>query len=469
VETDSVTDPAARRCAVIGGGISGLAAAVHLVGKRYPVTVFEAGDRAGGVIRTVRRDGFLVDLGPNTLVARDHVLPELVNRLNLSSEVVRAPRSAAIRYVVRNGHTVPLPMGLVAFARTPLISSRAKLRVLAEPFIPRKSGQAQEESISEFVRRRLGAEVLDYAVDPFVSGVYAGDPEHLTIQHALPLLAQLEDEHGSLFWGAIQRMVRARRQSAGRIDRTPFAFREGMRTLPDALVELLGDDVRCRHAVTDVVAVAGGFEVTAATPDGPITENFAAVILALPPAALGRLEIVPEGTGNLLMEIPVPPVATLALGFPRQAVQHSLRGFGLLVPKKEPFRLLGTLFSSSLFPGRAPEGQVLLTSFLGGRRRPEDALLSEDEQVSLALADLRQLLGITGDPSFVERHVWRHAIPQYELGYGRVKESIHALEATHPGLAVAGSIRRGVSVGDALASGMDASDRILRHAGHISG
>jgi protoporphyrinogen/coproporphyrinogen III oxidase len=469
VTTHSGIDSAGPRCAVVGGGTAGLAAALKLVEKRLAVTVFEAGDRPGGVVRTIRREGFLVDLGPNTLVARDRLLPDLIELLGLSTEVVQAPRSAGIRYVVRDGTPVPLPMGPAAFARTPLLSSRAKLRLLAEPFIPRRSPQEQEESISEFVRRRLGAEVLDYAVDPFVSGVYAGDPERMAVRHALPQLAEMEENHRSLFWGAIQRLGRARSSTTRRIDRTPFGFLHGMRALPDALADSLGDAVRCRHTVTDVVAVDGGFEITAATPDGPITERFAAVILAIPPAELARLTIVPRGTRSLLTAIPVPPVTTLALGFPRQAVQHSLRGFGMLVPGKEPFRLLGTLFSSSLFPARAPEGQVLLTSFLGGRRRPEDALLSEEEQLRLALADLRPLLGVTGDPVFVERHVWPHAIPQYERGYGRVKESIDALEATHPGLAVAGSIRRGVSVGDTLASGFEASDRILRHGGRISG
>lgn len=450
------------RVAVVGAGIAGLAAAHQLRRGGLEAVVFEAGASAGGVARTVWRDDFLVDLGPNTLVAREPALLAVIDRLGLREEVVEAPREAAVRYVVRDGRLVPLPDGALALLRTPLLSARGKGRLLAEAFRPAAKGPvARAETVAQFVRRRFGQEVLDYVVDPFVSGIFAGDPERLSVAHALPMLVELEREHGSVIRGGLRRMGRARGTEHRSALRRPFSFRSGMGALPAALARELGDGLRLRHRVRDVLPAQTGFLVTVEAPDGAREEVFDSVVLAVPPDALSQMSVLGEAAREAVAAIPTPPVATIALGFAREEVEHPLRGFGFLVPSREPHRLLGCLFSSSLFPGRAPRGHVLLSCFLGGRRRPADALLDEAGQLRLVLRELNALLGLRGEPRLVYRHVWPRAIPQYEARHGTVLDLLGRAEAAQPGLAVAGSLRRGVSVGDALASGLEAARALL--------
>ena len=443
--------------AVLGGGISGLAAAWRLRARGVDVTLFEAAERTGGVIRSVRQDGFLVDEGPNTLVARHPAVEEAVAVLGLEGERVWANPSADRRYVVRGGVPIPLPTSPPSFLTTPLLSMRAKLRLLREPFV--RPAESEDESLADFVRRRLGPEVLAYLANPFVAGVFAGDPEHLSARHAFPMLHTLEREHGSLLRGMLRRARATRSGETARPSPRPFSFREGMQMLPDALADTLGDAVRTSTPVAALHHDTEGWTVTTQTDDSTQESRFDRVVCTIPLHRLPTLGF--DADLSPLTDVPHPPVSVLALGFERAQVGHALDGFGVLIPEHEPFRLLGALFSSSLFPGRAPEGHVLLTCFIGGTRHPEHAVLPTDEVVALALTDLATLLGVTGTPAFVHRARWERAIPQYHVGYGRVIETLDALEAQHPGLVLAGNYRQGISVGEALRSGLDAADRLL--------
>jgi protoporphyrinogen/coproporphyrinogen III oxidase len=444
--------------AVVGAGLAGLAAAHRLRQRGQRVIVFDAADAPGGVVRSERRDGFLVDLGPNTVVARRPELPALIRELGIEDEVVRANDAAQRRYVVRDSQPHPLPDGPAAFLRTPLFSARAKLRLLAEPLIPRWR-QPGDPSLAAFVRRRLGREILDYAVDPFVGGVFAGDPTLLAARHAFPALWTMEQTHGSFLRGGVAAMRAGRGSSEARPDRTPFSFRDGMGTLPRALATPLASSLFLNSPVEDVVPNGSGFTVRiAGRASGEQLVD--GVVIALPPTHLARLNLLDAQQAAAIRNVPTPPVTVLALGFRREDVGHALDGFGMLVPSREPHRLLGALFSSTLFPGRAPDGHVLLTCFLGGRRHPEDALLAEDAQVELAMRDLRALLGASGEPVFALRHVWPEAIPQYEGNHAHVEAALESLEEAHPRLAVAGSIRGGISVPDTVASGLAAGDRL---------
>lgn len=437
--------------AIVGGGISGLAAAWRLRAHGVAVTLFEASHQTGGVIRSVHRDGFLVDEGPNTLVARSQTVEDVIEQLGLSEARVWASDTAKARYLVRGGTLVPIPMSPLGLVTTPLLSAHAKLRLLAEPFV-RPSGMA-DESLAAFVRRRLGAEVLDAVVNPFVAGVWAGDPERLSARYAFPALYGMEHEHGSLARGLLHRL--RNRSSEPRPSSRPFSFRTGMQALPDAFARQIGDSVHLHAPVVGLQPENKGWIVTTHS-DGALREDrFDGVIFTAP---LHRL---PEiGFDEAVPTAPYPPVSVLALGFRRADVAHPLDGFGVLIPEREPFRLLGTLFSSSLFPERAPENHVLLTCFAGGTRHPEDATLPTDDLVALALDDLRLLLGVRGEPVFVHRKRWEQAIPQYEVGHGRVRTALDDLEAQRPGLRFAGNVRRGISVGDALEAGLDAADQL---------
>ncbi len=442
--------------AVIGGGISGLAAAWRLGNRGVEVTLFEAGHRTGGVIRSVRRDGFLVDEGPNTLVARHPVVEEVIEALGLEKARVWANAEASRRYIVRGGVPVALPTSPGSFVSTPLLSARGKLRLLREPFV-RPSTEA-DEPLADFIRRRLGPEVLDYAVDPFVSGIFAGDPARLSTRYAFPTLHALEQDHGSLLQGMLHR---ARRSSGTTRPATrPFSFRDGMQTLPDALTHALGDAVQTNTPVLALARNADGWTVT--TQHGTIREErFDAVVCTLPLHRLAALDFEAGLDVSPFADVPHPPVSVLALGFERGQIAHPLDGFGVLIPQHEPFNVLGALFSSSLFPGRAPDGHALLTCFIGGTRQPDQAALPTDDLVALALHDLHVLLGVRGAPIFVHHRLWEQAIPQAEVGYGRVLDTLDALETRHAGLRFAGSYRHGISVGEALLSGLSAADRVL--------
>ena len=444
------------RIAVLGGGISGLAAAWKAQKRGAEVSLFEASDRIGGVIRSVRRDGFLVDEGPNTLVARHAVVGETIEALGLEEDRVWADENSAHRYVVRDGVPVALPSSPGSFLKTSIFSARGKLRLLREPFIG--PSDADDEPLSDFVRRRLGSEVLDYAVDPFVGGILAGDPARLSTRYAFPPLWEVEQSHGSLFRGMLSK---ARNRKDAPPSSRPFSFRDGMQTLPDALARILGGAIYTDAPVVTLSRGSGSWAVTTQQAGETRTEHFDKVISALPLHRFADLDIDAEIDRAALDAVAHTDLSVLALGFRRDQVEHPLDGFGLLVPSREPFEVLGVLFSSSLFPGRAPEGHVLLTCFVGGRRKPEQASLPPDRLLALALGDLRALLGVRGEPLFTHRASWKQVIPQAEIGYGRVLDAISTIEEQHPSLGFAGSYRYGVSVGDALRSGLDAADRLL--------
>jgi oxygen-dependent protoporphyrinogen oxidase len=442
------------RIGVIGAGIAGLTAAYRLHQTDHSVEVLEAADRPGGVIRSDEANGFLVEAGPNT-IRPTPLLEQLVADLGLDDERVWAPDAAARRYIVRDGRPLALPTSLGAFLRTDLFSTRAKLRLLAEPFVGRSS--AEDESLAAFTRRRLGPEILDYAVAPFVGGVFAGDPEALSARHAFEKLTRLEAEYGSLFWGGLRRN--------GSPDDTPsglYSFRDGVETLPRALADALDDHIAYDTPATGLRPDGSGWRV--AVEGGP-TRAYDALLCTVPLHALSGLALDTPVDRAPLAAVDYPPVHVVALGYDRTAVDHPLDGFGMLVPPvEEQFDILGTLFSSTLFPGRAPDDTVLLTTFVGGARAPALAERPPAAVQSVVERDLDRLLGVSGPPIAAHHVHWPRAIPQYAPGYGRVKDTLAALEETHPGLFFAGNYRQGVSVGDAAASGADAAERLQTRA-----
>ncbi len=444
---------------VIGAGISGLTAAYRLDREGISVKVLEATDRGGGVIRSERTEGYLVEHGPNSIRASSPELESLIADLGLDEDRVWADAAAATRYVVRDGRPTALPTSIGSFLTTDLFSSRAKLRLLAEPFMHRRTDG--NESVAAFTRRRLGQEVLDYAVSPFVGGVFAGDPEQLSIRHAFDRLADLERDHGSLFLGFL---ASAFSKSKDDVPSGLFSFRQGLETLPEALASALDDQLRLNAPVTSFRKQKTTWEVRINPPDEtPQTFTFDALISTVPLHSLAQIELDTSVDCTPLQKVPYPPVSVLALGYPRDAIEHPLDGFGLLVPPVETdIDILGTLFSSTLFPNRAPGDQVLLTTFVGGARAPSLARTSTEALRGVVERDLDRLLNVNGPPTFVRHVYWPRAIPQYVLGYESVLATLEELETQHSTLAFAGNYRQGISVGDALTSGAQAADRILR-------
>ena len=465
-----------KSVAIIGAGITGLTAAFYLKRQGVLVTVYEAGERAGGVIQSLRQDGFLAEFGPNTILETSPKIAQLVRDAGLETRKLATDPKAEARFVVRYGRPIEMPGSPLGFFTTPLFTAKAKLAVLREPFIKsRRDGV--EESIGQFVVRRFNQEFLDHAIDALVAGIYAGDPHKLSLPHAFPKLKALEDNYGSMIKGQI---FGARdRKKSGEVakDRAAkFSFAEGLQVLPDTLAAQLGDSLQLNTLVTKLTQTANGWQVTTANGEA----EFDKVIYCGTAYRLAELQIVGRAGSHLpalasvadpgahgvtrpttaFSEISYPPVGAVVLGFKREDVIHPACGFGMLIPKIEGFKILGTIFSSALFPNRAPAGHVTLTSYIGGARYPDLGLLPPEKLIEATLADLRVLLGVKGQPVFTHTKTWPHAIPQYNVGYGKYRDLLTSIEGSSPGLFFAGHYRDGVSLGDSIVSGVNIADRV---------
>jgi protoporphyrinogen/coproporphyrinogen III oxidase len=448
--------------AIIGGGITGLTAAFRLRSRGVPVTLYEASNRVGGVIQSTCRGGFLAECGPNAILETSSVITDLIRDLRLESRRLYSDTSAKNRYVLRRGRPTTVPDSALGMFTSSLFSPWAKLRLLTEPLLPRAAADA-EESVSEFVLRRLGREFLDYAINPMIGGIYAGDPARLSVTHAFPKLHTVEQRYGSLILGQVLgARERRRNKEISKQSAPKFSFRDGLQTLTSALHRELRDAIQLRTTVKALRQTRNGWEVDVCYDGTNTTRKHEALLLAAPAHKLAEMSL--EAGDDLTLaplgEIPYAPVASLALGFRREDVLHPLNGFGVLVPEVERRNILGLVFSSSLFPCRAPAGHVLLTCYIGGMRSAALATRNTAAAVSLALTDLGSMLGLRGEPVFVNHTIFPKAIPQYEVGFGRFRKWMDRLETNAPGLFLAGHFRDGISLSDSIISGHHVSARI---------
>jgi oxygen-dependent protoporphyrinogen oxidase len=456
--------PPEHSVAIIGGGITGLTAGFCLKRKGVPVTLYEAGHRVGGVIESIREEGYLAEFGPNTILETSPRIGQLVRDAGLAGRRLDPAPEAEARYVVRYRRPVAMPDSPLGFFTSPLFTAKAKLALLREPFVPRRR-DGGEESIAEFVIRRLGREFLDHAIDALVAGVYAGDPYKLSVPQAFPKLGQLEARYGSLIKGQIFGARERKRRGEVAKDRAPkFSFDEGLQVLPDALRERLGESVRLNAGVSRLAQrpAPGGWTVQALQDGREMLAEHRAVIYAGTAYGLAQMPIQARVPLSLapFAEIRYPPVASVVLGFRREDVAHPCQGFGMLIPKIEGFKILGAIFSSSLFPNRAPAGHLMLTCYVGGERYPGLASKPPPELVALVCEDLGVLLGVKGKPTYQHVVFYPRAIPQYNLGYGRYRQLMTDIERQAPGLFLAGHYRDGVSLSDSIVSGCGVADRV---------
>ncbi len=446
---------------VLGAGISGLTTAFLLARTGRSVCVLEATDRVGGAIRSERREGFLVEAGPNSTLETTPLLTALIRDAGVEAEKRYAADAASNRYILKRGRLVALPTGPAGFVRTPLFSLRTKLGLFREPFIPPAPDEV-EEMLSEFVVRRLGNEFLDYAINPFVAGVYAGDPTRLSVEAAFPKLHTLERTYGSLLKGLVKgAKERKKRAEESKQSARMFSFRDGMQTLTDALAKTL-PRVRTGHRVRALTPLAhGGFEVEGTNADGGFRLSAPALVLSMPSHAVVDLlrESLPAAV-PALEGIVYPPVAVVQTAYRPTPEMHPLDGFGFLIPEVEHRDILGTIFTSTIFGDRGPAHHVVLTSFVGGMRQPDHARISKDEILQMVEEEQTRLLGTPPHPVFAAVTTWDRAIPQYMRGHLDRMRMLEDLETAHPGLAFCANYRGGISVGDCVKSAHATVERL---------
>ncbi|MEZ0338176.1 MAG: protoporphyrinogen oxidase [Aquificaceae bacterium] len=427
--------------AVVGSGISGLSVAWYLSKKGFEVKVFEKEDLPGGNIQTVKKEGFILELGPQTIMA-DKRVEEFLSDAGIEPEY--ASERAKIRYIYKKGRLISLPLSPLSFLKSPLLSLFGKIRVLKEPLIA--PSIKPEESIAEFVIRRLGKEFHDYIVAPFISGVYAGDTEKLSVKYAVRRVYELERNFGSLIKGAIKLKALG---PAGRL----ISFPGGNYTLIERLSSELSVDTE--NVVLKIRRKDDRFIIDAK--NGKYEAK--AVVVSAPATSAGYLlRDISWSASQEFDQIYYAPVVVVHASVEKGSIPE---GFGFLVPRVEGKRMLGVLFSSQIFAGRSPEGKELLTIYLGGATDPEVVEYEDELIYSLVEKELKEILRID-KVQFLNLTRWKRAIPQYTIGYGKYLDLAKTLEEENPGLFLTGNYLYGVSVADCIRASHDVAERVER-------
>lgn len=464
-----------KKAIIVGGGISGLAAA-YLLQKQamaadieLDVTLLEKEERLGGKIWSIKADGYLCEWGPNGFLDSKPQTLDLCRDLEASGQLLRSNDNARKRFIYSGGILNRLPENGPSFLKSKLISWPGKLRLAMEPFIPPYAA-AEDETLAAFGRRRLGEEALQKLIAPMVSGIFAGNPETMSLVSCFPRIAELERDYGSLVKAMIK-LAKKKKQdiAAGKAVASAAgpggvltSFRDGIQTLTDILAERLGPaTIVSGQAVTGLAnGNSAPFRLRTAT----IDIDADVVILASPAYATADiLEAIAPEMVTVLREIPYASMTVVCFGYERERISYDLNGFGYLIPKEEGMNTLGTLWDSSIFENRAPAGHVLLRSMLGGACFPEYVTLSDEEVIRRVRADLRAAMAITAEPSFIR--IFRHAqaIPQYTAGHGRRLAALDEQLANHPGLFLTGNSYRGIGLNDCVAAANRTADAVVTY------
>jgi oxygen-dependent protoporphyrinogen oxidase len=441
-------DMKSREIIILGAGLTGLTMGFYLKKAGKDFVIIEKDDRTGGVINTLTENGFVYEQGPNTGVLSTPEIAQLFDDLDDRCSLETAGPGSGKRYILKNGKWNSLPSGPVSAVTTPLFTLKDKFRILGEPF--RKPGNDPDETLSSMVVRRLGKSFLDYAVDPFVSGIYAGDPGKLIPRFALPKLYALEQNYGSFIRGAIAKSREPKTEAMKKATKEVFSVRGGLKNLVEALTVAAGREnilTSCRDTV--VTPGSGNYGVTFINGSGESQRLTAPVVISTI-GAYGLPDVLPFIPADLMKKISVLNYASIvqvAAGY------HSWQGkkldaFGGLVPSREKRDILGILFPSAIFKGRAPEKGALLSVFLGGIKNPGYFNKNDDEITDTVLKEIRSTLYCNSQPDLLKINRYLHAIPQYDITSGDRIESIKIIQDMFPGLILAGNLRDGIGMAD---------------------
>jgi len=459
------------RIAIIGGGISGLAAAFALeeqrrAGADVEYVLYESSSQLGGVLRTEHIDGCVVEAGPDSFITEKPWAADLCRALGLGDQLIGSNDADRKTYILTHGRLVVMPDGLMFMVPTkilptgfsPLFSWKTKLRMAQELFHP-PGAVGHDESVAAFVERHYGAEMVDRLADPLLSGVYGGEAAELSVRAVLPRFAEMERTHGSLG----RAMLAARKKtSAGPRKPAPPLFtslKNGMQHMAETVVSrLTGSSLLTNAAVQTIQPEAGGWVVSA----GLQSDHFDGVIVALPaPAAAQVLRMASPELSAELAGVQYSSSITVGLGYGRE-VRHSLPpGFGFLVPRSEGRRLLAATFVHNKFPHRAPDDRALLRCFFAGANAENVWPLPDDQIVGIVRNELQQILGLRAEPLFARVYKWKSAMAQYAVGHLDRLDRIERLRQQLPGLALAGNGYRGIGVPDCVRSGRDAAKQLV--------
>lgn len=452
--------PDSRQVVVVGGGISGLACAYRLQQRGAEVTLLEPGSQPGGLIGSVEKEGFLFESGPQSFQGTESLL-QLIRDAGIEPELCTADPKAP-RYVLRNGTLAKIPMSPQAILGSSLLGLASRWKVISEPF-RKTSPPSEEESVAKFVRRKFGHEILEYLVSPYVSGVYAGDPERLSLRSAFPTLEEWEREYGSILRGAMKSRAAQPKEKRSAGPPPLCSFRHGNATLARAIGAKLGDRLLLNVTVDAVRPCpsdrAGVSQIQFTRQGQRETLVGNAVVIATPaPVAARLVEVLAPSLSPRLSGIAYAPVAVVGLGYYAKQVGQPIDGFGVLIPRAEKIRTLGILWNSSLFPGRAAEGRVALTGIIGGATDTEIIDQAEDTIASIVQLDCEDVLDISGPP--ILSCVWKHAkaLPQYNLGHSHVVKAIRDGERATPGLFFTGNYLSGPSIGKCVEEAFATAD-----------
>jgi oxygen-dependent protoporphyrinogen oxidase len=460
-----------KRVAIIGGGISGLSAAYTLEQKRrdgasVEYVLFEASPRLGGVLVTDREDGCLIEAGPDSFLTEKPWATDLSKNVGLGDQLIGSNDSERKTYILVNGRLTVMPDGLMFMVPTKILptvfsglfSIKTKIRMAGEWFHPPHKAE-QDEAVADLVQRHYGAEMVDRLADPLLSGVYGGEASQLSVRAVLPRFAEMELKHGSLG----RAMLSARKkmsQSANGPARPLFtSLKNGMQQLVDSVVARLDSAaLRAGVPVKSLQPQDGSWLISA----GNESDRFDAVIVATPSqAAANLLQLANSSLASELREVTYSSSVTVTLGYDR-SVRNSLPpGFGFLIPRSEGKRMLAATFVHNKFPHRAPEDRALIRCFLGGARDEAILQLSDDDILAIVRRELRQIIGLSADPTFARVYKWKGAMAQYAVGHLERLERIERLRKQLPGLALAGNGYRGIGVPDCVRSGKEAAEQIL--------
>ncbi|WP_462280838.1 protoporphyrinogen oxidase [Salinivirga cyanobacteriivorans] len=443
---------------IIGAGITGLTLAFYLQKAGKKVTIIDQSDHVGGVIQTKQENGFIFETGPNTGVLSTPELVELFED-NSEAELETANSDSKNRWILKNNHFHAIPSGLIGGITTPLFSLKDKFRILGEPW--RKPGTNPHETLAQLVKRRMGKSFLDYAVDPFISGIYAGDPNKLIPKYALPKLYNLEQKYGSFIRGAIQKKKEPKTDRDRKATKEVFSAFNGLQHLTDTVAKNIGsENIQLGAHNTTIEPHESGFKTSWSTETETFVVSSKKVVTTVPAPSIEKLlPFIDKNLTKPITDLTYAKVVQVVLGF-KDWDGRELNAFGGLIPKLEQRKVLGILFPSSIFKNRAPESGALLSVFMGGMRHPDIIEQSDEQLLTLAKNTVNETLKARNEPELAHVFRYKHAIPQYTETTPERINAIESIEQQYPGLILAGNIRDGIGMADRVKQAVDLSKKL---------